>query len=73
MTSINWSKKVQNLDENIRREIGLEGENEAKHILIKVQNLRKQSNRLLLSVKMKHFWICLSSHRKDMGLHPPQS
>lgn len=37
MTDINWSKKVQNLDENIRREIGLEGENEAKHILIKVQ------------------------------------
>ena len=35
--SINWSEKVKNLDENIRREIGLEGDNEAKHILIKVQ------------------------------------
>lgn len=35
--SINWSQKVKDLDENIRREIGLEGESEAKHILIKVQ------------------------------------
>ena len=37
MTQINWSEKVKNLDENIRREIGLEGDSEAKHILIKVQ------------------------------------
>ncbi len=35
--SINWSEKVRDLDESIRREIGIEGENEAKHILIKVQ------------------------------------
>ena len=35
--SINWSDKVKSLDDNIRREIGIEGENEAKHILIKVQ------------------------------------
>lgn len=35
--SVNWSEKVKILDENIRREIGLEGDNEAKHILIKVQ------------------------------------
>ena len=35
--SINWSDKVKSLDENIRREIGIEGESEAKHILIKVQ------------------------------------
>ena len=34
---INWSEKVKNLDENIRREIGIEGDCEAKHILIKVQ------------------------------------
>ena len=34
---INWSEKVKNLDENIRKEIGIERENEAKHILIKVQ------------------------------------
>ena len=34
---INWSEKVKNLDENIRKEIGIEGECEAKHILIKVQ------------------------------------
>lgn len=34
---INWSDKVKSLDENIRREIGIEGESEAKHILIKVQ------------------------------------
>ncbi|WP_407423852.1 hypothetical protein [Methanobrevibacter sp.] len=34
---INWSEKVKNLDENIRREIGIEAESEAKHILIKVQ------------------------------------
>jgi hypothetical protein len=35
--SINWSEKVKSLDDSIRREIGIEGENEAKHILIKVQ------------------------------------
>ena len=34
---INWSEKVKNLDENIRREIGIEGDCDAKHILIKVQ------------------------------------
>ncbi|WP_298501092.1 hypothetical protein [uncultured Methanobrevibacter sp.] len=34
---INWSDKVKSLDETIRREIGMEGESEAKHILIKVQ------------------------------------
>ena len=33
--SINWSEK--DLDETIRREIGLEADVEAKHILIKVQ------------------------------------
>jgi hypothetical protein len=35
--SINWSEKVKDLDETIRKEIGIEGENETKHILIKVQ------------------------------------
>lgn len=35
--SINWSDKVKSLDKTIRDEIGIEGENEAKHILIKVQ------------------------------------
>ena len=35
--AINWSEKVKNLDENIRKEIGMEGECDAKHILIKVQ------------------------------------
>lgn len=35
--SINWSDKVKRLDDTIRQEIGIEGENEAKHILIKVQ------------------------------------
>lgn len=35
--SINWSEKVKDLDENIRREIGLEGDSEARHILIRVQ------------------------------------
>ncbi len=34
---INWSEKVKNLDETIRKEIGIEEEIEAKHILIKVQ------------------------------------
>lgn len=34
---INWSEKVKNLDENIRKEIGIEGEIETRHILIKVQ------------------------------------
>lgn len=37
MTQINWSEKVKDLDDSIRREIGLEGDSEAKHILIKVQ------------------------------------
>ncbi|MFM5882162.1 hypothetical protein [Methanobrevibacter gottschalkii] len=36
-SSVNWSEKVRILDEKIRHEIGLEGESEAKHILIKVQ------------------------------------
>ncbi|MBQ2831589.1 hypothetical protein [Methanobrevibacter sp.] len=35
--SINWSEKVKSLDNTIREEIGMEGESEAKHILIKVQ------------------------------------
>jgi len=35
--SINWSDKVKSLDDTIRKEIGIEGENEAKNILIKVQ------------------------------------
>lgn len=35
--SINWSDKVKSLDETIRHEIGIEGESEATHILIKVQ------------------------------------
>ena len=34
---INWSEKVKDLDKTIREEIGIEEENEAKHILIKVQ------------------------------------
>ena len=34
---INWSEKVKNLDENIRKEIGIEEENHTKHILINVQ------------------------------------
>lgn len=35
--SVNWSRKVKSLDDAIRREIGMEDEKEAKHILIKVQ------------------------------------
>ncbi len=35
--SVNWSDKVKSLDKTIRDEIGMEGESEAKHILIKVQ------------------------------------
>lgn len=35
--SINWSDKVKSLDKTIRDEIGIEGETEAKNILIKVQ------------------------------------
>ena len=34
---INWSEKVKDLDRTIRQEIGIEEENEANHILIKVQ------------------------------------
>lgn len=37
MNNINWSKKVKNLDETIRREIGIEETNENTHILITVQ------------------------------------
>ena len=35
--SVNWTDKVKCLDETIRKEIGIEDEDEAKHILIKVQ------------------------------------
>jgi hypothetical protein len=34
---INWSEKVKDLDETIRKEIGIEGNSDARHILIKVQ------------------------------------
>ena len=34
---INWTEKVQNLDETIRKEIGLEDDHTTKHILIRVQ------------------------------------
>ena len=37
MNNINWSNKVKNLDETIRKEIGIEDENDVKNILIKVQ------------------------------------
>ena len=36
-SKINWSEKVKNLDETIRKEIGIDEENDTKHILIKVQ------------------------------------
>lgn len=41
--NINWSEKVKNLDETIRKEIGIEDDNEAKHILIKVQTKSAES------------------------------
>ena len=41
--NINWSEKVKDLDETIRKEIGMEEENEAKHILIKVQTKSAES------------------------------
>ena len=34
--NVNWSKKVKNLDETIRKEIGIE-DDESQHILVKVQ------------------------------------
>ena len=37
MNSINWSEKVKDLDKTIRNEIGIDGESEIRHILIKVQ------------------------------------
>ena len=42
-SKINWSEKVKNLDEIIRKEIGIDSENEAKHILIKVQTKSAES------------------------------
>lgn len=42
-SNINWSEKVKNLDETIRKEIGIEDDNEAKHILIKVQTKSAES------------------------------
>ena len=42
-SNINWSDKVKNLDENIRKEIGISEEPEAKHILIKVQTKSAES------------------------------
>lgn len=42
--SINWSDKVKSLDETIRKEIGIESEdNESKHILISVQTKSSES------------------------------
>ena len=37
MNNINWSKKVSDLDKNIRKEIGIEEKSEKENILIKVQ------------------------------------
>ena len=34
--NVNWSKKVKNLDETVRKEIGID-DDESQHILIKVQ------------------------------------
>ena len=42
-SKINWSEKVKDLDETIRKEIGMEGECDAKHILIKVQTKSAES------------------------------
>ena len=42
-SNINWSEKVKNLHETIRKEIGIEDDNEAKHILIKVQTKSAES------------------------------
>lgn len=42
-SKINWSEKVKNLDETIRKEIGIDEESEAKHILIKVQTKSSES------------------------------
>lgn len=42
-SKINWSEKVKDLDETIRKEIGIEGENDAKHILIRVQTKSAES------------------------------
>ena len=42
-SNINWSEKVKNLDETIRKEIGIEDDNEAKHILIKVKTKSAES------------------------------
>lgn len=40
---INWSEKVMQLDETIRKEIGIDGINDAKNILIKVQTKSPES------------------------------
>ena len=42
-SKINWSEKVKNLDETIRKEIGIDEENDAKHILIRVQTKSAES------------------------------
>ena len=42
-SKINWSEKVKNLDETIRKEIGIDVESEAKHILSKVQTKSSES------------------------------
>ena len=55
--SINWSDKVKSLDKNIRDEIGIEGENEAKHILIRVQTKSAE--------RMKHFSTSLYCPPRD--------
>ena len=42
-SNINWSEKVKDLDETIRKEIGIESDCDAKHILIKVQTKAAES------------------------------
>lgn len=71
--NINWSEKVKNLDETIRKEIGIEDDNEAKHILIKVQTKSAESiEPAFIVVKMKCSWIYLSFHHKNRELLPLQ-
>ena len=64
---INWSKKVKKLDENIRREIGIEDDDKMKHVLIKVQTNACESIEPAFIVG-EHFLIYLFYLQKVMEL-----
>ena len=71
--SVNWSDKVKSLDKTIRDEIGIEGENEAKNILIKVQTKASEPIEPAFIVGEDDLFLDLFVlHRRAQESHQPQ-